>query len=253
MILPATGDEQVLPGAALDPESEPAQHPGAPAVARHVARHDAVQLQHSERVRDRRAQRLRHVAVSLLPTVERVAEPATLERAPDDVREAHGPDHTPADEHEEPHRAALTEFARVHAHLPAPVILGEERPGPRRIPRCQVATVAAVVEAVSQILPQQDHDATELDETQKIRNFVFMTGDQSAEVLKPSEQALDFPAAAIAPQRTAVLGLHSAITSLTGDQLDAVFGKIRPERVAVEGFVADESLRRLLEKAGSER
>jgi len=51
------------------------------------------------------------------------------------------------------------------------------------------------LEAVSQILPQQDHDATELDETQKIRNFVFMTGDQSAEVLKPSEQALDFPAA----------------------------------------------------------
>ena len=78
VILPATGDEQVLPGATLDAESEPAEHPGAQAVARHVARHDAVQLQRLEHVRDRRAQRLRHVAVSLFPTVERVAEPAAL-------------------------------------------------------------------------------------------------------------------------------------------------------------------------------
>src|SRR2546426_5024592 len=108
-------------------------------------------------------------------------------------------------------------------------------------PLCPVTD--GTLEVVSQILPQQDDDATELDEAQEVGNFVFVTSNQSAEVLKPSEQALDFPAAAIAPQRTAVLGLHSAIAPLTGDQLDAVLGKIRPERVAVVGFVADEPLR----------
>src|SRR5206468_9880748 len=113
----------------------------------------------------------------------------------------------------------------------------------------QGGAAANTLEAVSQIMPQQDHDATELDETQKIRNLVFMTGDQSAEVLKPSEQALDFPAAAIAPQRTAVLGFHSGIPPWPVDQLVAVFGRFGPDRVPVEGFVADQSCRGLLGKA----
>src|SRR5438876_6971410 len=82
---------------------------------------------------------------------------------------------------------------------------------------------------------------------------MFMTGDQPAEVLEPSEQAFDLPAAAVAPQRAAILRLHFAVAALPCDQLDAFFVKVRPERVAIVGLVADEPLRRFLEETGFER
>ena len=54
-------------------------------------------------------------------------------------------------------------------------------------------------------MPQEDHEATELDHGEEVDLMMFPARDQSAEVVQPGEEALDFPAAAIAAQFATVL------------------------------------------------
>ncbi len=46
-----------------------------------------------------------------------------------------------------------------------------------------------------------------MDEAQVIERIALIADDQTAEVAQPGEEPLDFPPTAIAPERTAILGL----------------------------------------------
>jgi hypothetical protein len=54
-------------------------------------------------------------------------------------------------------------------------------------------------------MPQEDDETAKLEHGEEVGLVIFPTADQSAEIVKPGEQALDFPAAAVATQFAAVL------------------------------------------------
>ena len=89
----------------------------------------------------------------------------------------------------------------------------------------------------------EDNEAAELKHTEEVGFLMFPAADQSAEIVKPSEEALDFPAAAVTTQFAAVLGiLPAAIVLVRGDEPDAVFvPETLVERIAIVGAVADHS------------
>ena len=46
-------------------------------------------------------------------------------------------------------------------------------------------------------MPQEDEAAAQVKQAGEVFEVVFVTGDQTAEALEPSEQALDLPAAPV--------------------------------------------------------
>ncbi len=73
-------------------------------------------------------------------------------------------------------------------------------------------------------MPQQDDEAAELKHAEEIGFLIFPAADESAEVVKPSEESLDFPAAAVTTQFATVLGILPAAIVLVGrDEPDAMF------------------------------
>jgi hypothetical protein len=42
-------------------------------------------------------------------------------------------------------------------------------------------------------MPQQDDEAAELEHAEEVGFVIFPAADQSAEIVEPSEEALDFP------------------------------------------------------------
>lgn len=54
-------------------------------------------------------------------------------------------------------------------------------------------------------MPQEDNEAAELDHSEEVELMVFPARDQSAEVVKPGKEALNLPAAAVAPQFATIL------------------------------------------------
>lgn len=68
-------------------------------------------------------------------------------------------------------------------------------------------------------MPHEDNEATELEHAEKIGFVIFPLGDQSAKVVKPSEEAFDFPPAAVRAQFATILGaLAAAIELGRGDK-----------------------------------
>ncbi len=92
-------------------------------------------------------------------------------------------------------------------------------------------------------MPHEDNEAVKLEHADEVGFLMFPAADESAEIMEPSEEALDFPAAAIAPLFPAVLGaLAAAIVLVRRDQPDMVFlPKALVEQIAVVGPVADHS------------
>jgi|SRR5258707_11265408 hypothetical protein len=93
-------------------------------------------------------------------------------------------------------------------------------------------------------MPQEDDETAELQHAEEIGFMMFPAADQSAEVVEPSEEALNFPAAAVTAQFTAVLGAFpAAIVLVRRDEPDAVFlPETLVERIAVVGAVPDHAL-----------
>jgi hypothetical protein len=93
-------------------------------------------------------------------------------------------------------------------------------------------------------MSREDNEAAELEHAEEVGFLMFPAADQSAEVVKPSEQALDFPAAAVTSQFAAVLSVFPAAVVLVGcDEPDAVFlQQALIQRITVVGAVADHSL-----------
>src|ERR1700675_1643375 len=92
-------------------------------------------------------------------------------------------------------------------------------------------------------MSRENNEAAELKHAEEVGFLMFPAADQSAEVVKPSEEAFDFPAAAVTAQFTAALGVLSPPIVLVGrDQQDTVlFSQALIERVAVVGAVANHS------------
>ena len=92
-------------------------------------------------------------------------------------------------------------------------------------------------------MPQQDNEAAELEHAEEIGFAIFPAADQSAKIVEPGKEALDFPAPTVATQFAAVLGALAAAVVLVGrDEPDAVLlPQALIERIAVVGAVADHS------------
>jgi len=91
-------------------------------------------------------------------------------------------------------------------------------------------------------LPQENDEAAELQEAEEILGLVVPAECDSAEALQPGEEAFDFPAAAIATKRPAILlpAARPGSGALGRDELYAATGEPLRERVAIESFVADQ-------------
>jgi len=91
-------------------------------------------------------------------------------------------------------------------------------------------------------MPQQDHDTSEMNESLKILDMVFVADHESSEVVKPREEAFHFPAALVATKLAPVLGFDFAVAPVGGDQIDLPIAvKVFGEFVAVVGFIPDQS------------
>ena len=103
-------------------------------------------------------------------------------------------------------------------------------------------------------MPQEDYGASELNHSEEIFRVVLPANDEASIVVKPSEQALDLPAAAVAAQRATVLrDWLTAVPAVWRDQLHAKsFLQALVERIAVVSFVADQSRGSLLEESSLE-
>ena len=80
-------------------------------------------------------------------------------------------------------------------------------------------------------MPDEDEEASELDEAKKVFNVIFPSRDQSAVVLHPGKDPFDLPAATVAAQWASILRLLPAIASIRRDHLDAIFGHLRVQQV----------------------
>jgi hypothetical protein len=80
-------------------------------------------------------------------------------------------------------------------------------------------------------MSDEHEQACEVDEAEEVLDVEFPPGDQPAVVLHPGKEPLDFPSAAIAAQRTAILCLPFAVGPVGRDHLDAVFIYLLVERV----------------------
>ena len=91
-------------------------------------------------------------------------------------------------------------------------------------------------------MPQQDQHAAELDHGEEVGGVPFPSRGESAEVLQPSEQSFDFPAAQIATQWSAVLSSFS-FSPIGRDHLDAMLiAKPLIEGITVVGLVPNQPL-----------
>ena len=77
------------------------------------------------------------------------------------------------------------------------------------------------LEPISQ-MPEQDANASEVHEAEKVLGMALIAGDESPVVPKPREEPLDSPATSHAAKRTAILSLRApAVAAVPGDQLDS--------------------------------
>jgi hypothetical protein len=92
-------------------------------------------------------------------------------------------------------------------------------------------------------MPRENEEAAQLKHAEEVGFAIFPAADESAEVVKPSEEALNFPAAAVAPQFPTVLGaLATAIVLVGRDEPDAMLlQQALIQRIAIVGTVTDHS------------
>src|SRR5260370_30557148 len=90
-------------------------------------------------------------------------------------------------------------------------------------------------------MPQEDHSASELSHPEEILWVVFPANDGATKVMKPGEQAFDFPATPVAAQNPAVLRRRcDAHEFVRRDEVYAVsFVDALVEGIAVVSAVAD--------------
>src|SRR5215472_10106802 len=94
-------------------------------------------------------------------------------------------------------------------------------------------------------MPQEDHNATELDKPEIVLGVILIANHQTAEVVQPSEKSFHLPTTLEAAQRTSVLSevLGPATLAVWSNQLSAeLLQNFTIQRVAVVRLVPNESL-----------
>ena len=80
-------------------------------------------------------------------------------------------------------------------------------------------------------MPQDDNEANELDHAEEIALVIFQAAEQSAEIVEPGKEALDFAGPTVATQFAIVLGaLLTAVVLWGCDEPDTVFFAGGPDR-----------------------
>ncbi len=104
-------------------------------------------------------------------------------------------------------------------------------------------------------MPQEDDGTSELNHPEEILWVVFPANDDASKVMKPSEQALDFPATPVAAEHAAVLrGFAGARRIVRRNQLHAeALANLHVQWITVVGAIADQSLGSLGEESPFER
>src|SRR6267143_2271991 len=104
-------------------------------------------------------------------------------------------------------------------------------------------------------MPQEDDGASKLHHPEEIFWVVFPADDHATKIMKPGEQALDFPAATVAPQHAAILrGFPAACGVVRSNQLHTeAFANLHIQRIAVVSAVADQALGSFGKEASLER
>ena len=104
-------------------------------------------------------------------------------------------------------------------------------------------------------MPQEDHSASKLNHPEEILWVVLPANDDATIIMEPSKQALDFPATTVAAQDATVLGDGSAaVPAVRRDQFHMeMLAHALIQRIAVVGFIADQSLRCFAEESALER
>ena len=104
-------------------------------------------------------------------------------------------------------------------------------------------------------MPQEDDSTSELDHPEEILWVVFPANDNATKVMKPGEQALDLPTAAISTQAATVLSCGGHTHKFVRcDELHAVaLPDVLVQRIAVVSAVTDHPRRSFSEEALLER
>jgi hypothetical protein len=100
-------------------------------------------------------------------------------------------------------------------------------------------------------MPEKDPGAGGMHHGDEVADVTLPTGDEPMEVMKPSEEAFDVPAATGASEVPAILCDLATSATLRGAHLDAIGGHQGfVQRVAVVVAVADQPRREVCEEAG---
>src|ERR1035441_128535 len=104
-------------------------------------------------------------------------------------------------------------------------------------------------------MPQEDHSACKLNHPEEILWVILPANDDATIIMEPSKQAFDFPATTVAAQGATVLRDWSApVPAVRGDPFHTeMFAYPLMQRIAVVGFIADQSLRCFAEESALER
>ena len=73
--------------------------------------------------------------------------------------------------------------------------------------------------------------------------LTFLSDDQTPKILQPGKEPLDFPTSPVSLQPTSVLGRISSVTTMWGDDFDAVEPPLLVEMVRIICVIADQILR----------
>jgi hypothetical protein len=92
-------------------------------------------------------------------------------------------------------------------------------------------------------MPQQNQRRCELQHPEKVLGVTFISNDQTPEVLQPGKQLFDFPPAPVSFQPTSILSRVPSVSSMWGNDLNAVESQFCVETVGVVGIVTDQVLR----------
>src|ERR1700675_678967 len=103
-------------------------------------------------------------------------------------------------------------------------------------------------------MPQEDYGTCELNHPEEILWVVLPASDDTTIIMEPSKQSLDFPTTTVPAQSAAVLGDGpTPVPAVRRDQFHPeMLADALIQRIAVVGFVADQSLRDFAEEAALE-
>ena len=82
-----------------------------------------------------------------------------------------------------------------------------------------------------------------LRKPREILGVVLVASNQATKVVKPSEQAFDFPSSPIPSQRASVLGGVFAVAPMGSDQFDTLLLQLLIQRIGVVRPIPDQALR----------